>query len=245
MSKNINALYDSRAEAEVARARLASEVGLDQIRILSRTNEAELERLDLSDTDRRNYAEGLKRGAVLLTANARGKQDADRIVRILTEAAKSGRNGTSLSDGNEGLHTVEESRIRLVEEELRIGKKEVVRGGARVQSHVREVPAVAEVALRQERLEAERRPAFRLLSDAEVLDQGVLKSRVVEISEMREEAVVTKEAFVREEVVIRKSVEQRTETIRDHVRRTEVDVDEYRSADLAQGDARRDLESDR
>lgn len=232
MSRWINALYDTRPEAEVARARLVSEIGIDQVSILSKTNEGELTKLDLSPADREKYSDGLRRGAVLLTAEAKGKKDEDRILRILEEAARHGAPGEAfLRSGASGGSTVEEQRVPLVEEELRIGKREVARGGARVQSHVREVPAEASVTLKQERLEVGRRPADKILTDADLHSGGLLKPRVVEISEMREEAVVTKEAFVREEVVVSKSVEERVETIRDTVRRTEVDVDEYRSDD--------------
>jgi uncharacterized protein (TIGR02271 family) len=232
VSRWINALYDTRAEAEVARARLVSEIGIDKVSILSKTNESELTRLDLSATDRQKYSDGLRRGAVLLAAEASGKKDADRIRRILEEAARHGVPGQAFARAGElDGRTIDEQRVPLVEEELRIGKREVARGGARVQSHVREVPAEASVTLKQERLEVGRRPAERTLSDADLHSGGLLKPRVVEISEMREEAVVTKEAFVREEVVVSKSVEERVETVRDTVRRTEVDVDEYRSAD--------------
>ena len=46
--------------------------------------------------------------------------------------------------------------------------------------------------------------------------------------ERSEEAVVSKEARVTEELVIRKEVEERTETVSDTVRRTEVEVDDER-----------------
>lgn len=227
MSRGINALYDTRAEAEVARARLVSEIGIDQVGILSKTNESELGKLDLSAADREKYSEGLRLGAVLLTAEAKGKKDEDRILRILDEAARHGSPGGAFTRGG----TVEEQRVPLVEEELRIGKREIARGGASVRTQVREVPAETSVTLKQECLEVGRRPADKTLTDADLHSGGLLKPRVVEISEMREEAVVTKEAFVREEIVVSKSVEERVETIRDTVRRTEVDVDEYRSED--------------
>jgi stress response protein YsnF len=43
---------------------------------------------------------------------------------------------------------------------------------------------------------------------------------------MREEPVITKEAFVREEVIVRKTVQERTETVRDTVRRTDFELEE-------------------
>jgi stress response protein YsnF len=46
------------------------------------------------------------------------------------------------------------------------------------------------------------------------------------VTERAEEAVVSKEARVVEEVVVNKEVEERTETVRDTVRRTDVDVRE-------------------
>jgi stress response protein YsnF len=49
------------------------------------------------------------------------------------------------------------------------------------------------------------------------------------VGERSEEAVVSKEARVVEEVVVHKEAEQRTETISDTVRRTEVDVEDERS----------------
>ena len=42
--------------------------------------------------------------------------------------------------------------------------------------------------------------------------------------------MVSKEARVTEEVVVRKDVEERTETVSDTVRKTEVDVEDERNA---------------
>jgi stress response protein YsnF len=121
---------------------------------------------------------------------------------------------------------VEEARIPRVEEELRIEARQVSRGGARVRSVVRETPAEEQVALSEERVDLEHRPSERRLSIEEVKAGGLLRERVFEIREMREEPVITKEAFVREEVIVRKTVQQRTATISDTVRRTEVEVEE-------------------
>jgi stress response protein YsnF len=55
---------------------------------------------------------------------------------------------------------------------------------------------------------------------------GLFKERVFEIAEMREEPVVTKIAVVHEEVIVRKIVKERTETIRDSVRQTQVEVED-------------------
>ena len=54
----------------------------------------------------------------------------------------------------------------------------------------------------------------------------MFQDREIEMTEKAEEAVVGKEARVREELVVRKTAEERTETVEDKVRHTEVEVDE-------------------
>jgi stress response protein YsnF len=56
------------------------------------------------------------------------------------------------------------------------------------------------------------------------------RERTIEVSATAEEAVVAKEARVKEEVVVRKEAEERTEIVSDTVRRTEVEVDDDRTA---------------
>jgi uncharacterized protein (TIGR02271 family) len=120
----------------------------------------------------------------------------------------------------------DEQRIPIVEEELKIGKREVARGGARVRSYVREVPVHEQVNLREEHVSVERRPIDQRLSESELDSGDLLRERDIELTETAEEAVVGKEARVREELVVRKTAEERTENIDETVRRTEVDVDE-------------------
>jgi uncharacterized protein (TIGR02271 family) len=116
-----------------------------------------------------------------------------------------------------------EARLPVVEEELRVGKQEVEGGGARVTTRVEETPVEEQVPLREERVEVERRPADRPVSEA---DLAALQEGTVEVRERREEPVVEKQARVTGEVGIRKEVEERTEAVQDTVRRTEVDVED-------------------
>jgi len=118
----------------------------------------------------------------------------------------------------------QEARIPVVQEELRVGKQEVLGGGAKVRTIAREERVEQPVTLREERLEATNRPSGRHLTLEEVRSGGLLKNRIISVSEMREEPVIAKEAFVREEVVLSKTVTERTEIIRDTLRRTEVDI---------------------
>jgi uncharacterized protein (TIGR02271 family) len=111
--------------------------------------------------------------------------------------------------------------IPVVEETLRVGKRAVSGGRVRVRSYVVETPVEEQVTLRTEHVDVERRPVDRPVTDADRLFQD----RTIEATETSEEAVVAKEARVTEEVIIRKDTEQHTETVRDTVRRTEVEVE--------------------
>jgi uncharacterized protein (TIGR02271 family) len=127
--------------------------------------------------------------------------------------------------------TVAEEHIPIVEEELRVGKREVERGGARVRSYVREIPVHEQVSLREEHVSVERRPVSGdAMRDGNLGQGDVFRDREIELTERSEEAVVAKEARVTEEVVVRKTAEEHVENIDDTVRRTEVEVDEDRGA---------------
>ena len=117
-----------------------------------------------------------------------------------------------------------EEVIPIVEENLRVGKRDVSHGRVKVRSYVVETPVSEQVNLREERVQIDRRPVDRPLSDAD----RAFQDRTIEAEERVEEAVVSKEARVKEELVIRKDVEDRTETVSDSVRRTEVKVEDER-----------------
>lgn len=246
MSRTVTALYDTRAEAEAAMERLASEVNLKNVDIVAQDGGTDaqggLDELYLSDEDRHAYGEGLRRGGYLLTAHVKTGEDPDRIIQLLEESStvdlderqESWRSdgwqpfsGAGASAGAAGSgNAVEEQRIPVVEEQLRVGKREVARGGARVRSYVREVPVHEEVELREEHVSIETRPVEERLTEADLAKSEVLQERVIEVSQVREEAVIKKEAVVREELVVNKTVERHTERVEGTVRRTEVEVEE-------------------
>jgi uncharacterized protein (TIGR02271 family) len=85
------------------------------------------------------------------------------------------------------------------------------------------------VRLRDEAVHVERRPVDRPATEA---DFAAAKERTVEVAETDEEPVVRKQARVVEEVVVSKDVEEHTETIRDTVRRTEVEVEAMGTAPI-------------
>ncbi|HVY80031.1 MAG TPA: YsnF/AvaK domain-containing protein [Steroidobacteraceae bacterium] len=117
--------------------------------------------------------------------------------------------------------------IPVVEEKLRVGKREIQRGGKRVRSFIVEEPVHEDVQLRQEHVDVERRPVNAPTRPvAKGSPEDLMQERTVELTERGEQAVVGKEAVVTEEVRLRKRADERTERIEDKVRRTEVEVDD-------------------
>ena len=117
--------------------------------------------------------------------------------------------------------------LPIVEEQLRIGKRPVERGGVNVRTTSQEVPVQENVNLREESVTVERRPVDRAVGNA----PDAFREGTIEVTEMAEVPVVSKEARVVEEVVVGKEVTERQETVRDTVKRTEVEVDEVNRND--------------
>ena len=61
------------------------------------------------------------------------------------------------------------------------------------------------------------------------LNGEAFQERTIDVTTHSEEPVITKDARVKEEIVVRKEADQRTETLRDNVRRTEVEVEDDRA----------------
>lgn len=190
-----------------------------------------------------HYSEAVGRGGTVVTVDCESEEMADRAEAILNrfggdvdergeshrqgayagaermETGRAGYAGTDRADLAEGG----EARIPVIEEELRVGKREVEGGGVRVRTRVVERPVEEAVRLREERVNVERRPVNRPVSET---DLSAFREGTFELRERSEEAVVDKTARVVEEVAINKEVGERTETVRDTVRKTDVDVEE-------------------
>ncbi|RDC61954.1 DUF2382 domain-containing protein [Adhaeribacter pallidiroseus] len=116
----------------------------------------------------------------------------------------------------------ETGAIPIIEEELHLGKRVVETGGARLRSRVIEKPVEESINLREEHVHVERTPVNRPATEA---DLSNFQEGEIEITEHAEVPVVAKEARVVEEISLEKEVEEREETIRDTVRRTDVEID--------------------
>ncbi|PZX14197.1 uncharacterized protein (TIGR02271 family) [Palleronia aestuarii] len=115
--------------------------------------------------------------------------------------------------------------IDVVEEKLRVGKRQMDHGRVRVRSYIVETPVEEQVSLREENVHVERRPVDRALSDGE----AAFAEQTLEATETDEVAVVSKEARVVEEITLNKDVEEHTETVSDTVRHTEVEIEDDRT----------------
>lgn len=135
---------------------------------------------------------------------------------------------TAMSTGASAARTdvgTTNETIPVVEEQLRVSKREENRGRVRIHAHMVETPVQEEVTLHSEKVTIDRRPVDRPLTGA---DDVMFKDRTIEATEHTEVPVVSKEARVKEEIAIRKDVEHRIETVSDKVRHTEVVVEDDR-----------------
>ena len=117
--------------------------------------------------------------------------------------------------------------IPVVEERLNVGKRMVDSGRVRVRSYAAEKAVSENVTLRDETVHVDRRVVDRAVTPG---DMALFEDKVIEATEMRELAVVSKEARVVGEVGIRKEAAERVETVTDKVRHTEVEVTDERGS---------------
>jgi len=112
--------------------------------------------------------------------------------------------------------------IKLAAESLTVGKRAVNRGTTRVRRYVVETPVEEQVSLHSERVTVDRHG----VADGRPATAADFGDRVIEMTETSEEAVVGKTVRVVEEITLRKEGVDRTETVRDTVRREEAEVEE-------------------
>lgn len=155
--------------------------------------------------------------------------DASGIGSDVAGAGRSGPSGAALGAGglavSDSLTGDDDGTLPVVEERLRVGKRDTSHGRVRVRSYVVEEPVSETVRLEEERVEVERRPVDRPIGSA---DEGMFRERSIEAEEYREEAVIAKEARVVEEVALRRKHDSHEQTISDTLRRTEVEIDDAR-----------------
>jgi uncharacterized protein (TIGR02271 family) len=135
------------------------------------------------------------------------------------QAALAGMQGSHDTAGP--LRNGGEEVIALSEEQLTVAKRLVNRGTTHIRRYVVETPVEENVTLHSERVSIDRRPA----SAGTRVDDADFTDRTIEVAETDEEAVVGKTARVKEEVVVHREAADRVETVRDTVRRQDVEIE--------------------
>ena len=197
-----------------------------------------LTRLGVPEEHAHYYAEGVRRGGILVTVDADDQREADAAVAILRrhgavdidERATQWRNQGwtgRFEAGATTASTESERTIPVAEEELVVGKRNLEHGAVRVYSRVIEQPVRETVELEQERVDVERRPTNRPASGDAFREQSF------EMRERAEEPVVEKRARVVEEVKVGKKRSKSARTVQDTVRKTDVEVQRVEASNQA------------
>ena len=174
------------------------------------------------------YDRSVEEGASVLTVRV-PDDGVDRVTSILElhnpidldeRAAQYTTEGATGSAAPHSRRASDEGTIQLAEESLAVGKRAVSGGTTRVRRYVVETPVEEQVTLQDEKVVIDRRPITGGQTVAEFTD------KTIEMTETHEEPVVSKTARVTEEVSLHKEMTDRVETVRDTVRRDEVEVEQ-------------------
>lgn len=200
--------------------------------------EGELQRAGLSAAEAGDYASSVSQQGALVVVEA-DEARTDEAVAIMNRYysdAQPADYGDSMGDStteyaagydtqaaSTGATAADGATLDVVEERLQIGKREVERGGVRVRRVVSEEQVEEQVTLRDETIHVDRHAVDRVVGSG---DTDFFTEKTIELTETDEEAVVAKEARIVEEVVVGKDVEERTETVRDTVRRADVEIEQ-------------------
>ena len=122
---------------------------------------------------------------------------------------------------NVQLSSQTEEIIPLAEETLIVGKQTVTSGTTTVRRVVVETPVEQQVSLYDERVIVERRKPVTDAATGETLTE-----LTIEMIATSEVPVVGKNVKVREEVVVRRERTSRVETVRDTLRRDEIEIEQ-------------------
>jgi stress response protein YsnF len=233
MSTTIIAMYDNANKAQqVANEVVRAGVSRDAVDVLygngSSSLVGKLTERGVEEREAAIYAEVIGKGGSMVAVDAPdetaedtceimnrfGARDLDKLI---AEASPSRQ---------------ERESVPVIEEQVSIGKRKVLRGGMRVTSSVSERPIEETVRLREEKVAVEQHRTDRKLSPEEA--EKAFQQKTVELTETAEEAVISKEAHVVEEVSLGKTAAEREETVQTTARRTDVNVEEIDADELKQ-----------
>ena len=184
-------------------------------RISSRLVEAGYDK-DKADS----YGKAMQKGGALVVAEADDDKADDalstmRSFKALTPEALLEKLGNQTSE--------ESQTAQVIEEELEVGVSRTT-GGKRLKTEVSEREVQETVTLHEEHVEVEHNKVDRVLKPEEAAK--AFQENTIEMTEVSEKPVVTKQAHVIEEVALSKQSGERDVTVSGTVRRQDVTVEE-------------------
>ncbi len=191
--------------------------------------------------DARAYTQVARGGSSVVTVHAASADEAGRARDILDQygaidVSEQAAQGYGMTGAREGYTAGTEGaqKLNIIEENLQVGKRVEQTGGARIRTRIIERPVEESVRLREEHVNVNRTDVNRPATEA---DFAAFKEGEISVTESAERAVVGKEARVVGEVSIDKNTTERVETVRDTVRKTDVEVENLGTArtDTGQG----------
>jgi uncharacterized protein (TIGR02271 family) len=237
--RTVIGLFDDSNEAMHAYAALQSDgfakADLDILTNDDKDDEPKLAKMKkyIPEPDVTIYLEGVRQGGTIITANVADTQ-VSRAAEIM-----SGYNMVNVQKRATELSTkavvalpvmadaaTNDNVIEVIEEDLVVGKEAVERGRMRIYNVVTEREVAQNVGLRDETIRITRRPVNRSVN----ISDDLFKSRSFEMVEMDEIAKASKVARVVEEVYLGKEVAEKVETIKETLRRQDVQIEEFAAA---------------
>jgi uncharacterized protein (TIGR02271 family) len=193
---------------------------------------------DIADYEARVYGKTVEGGGAVLTlrlpdtelAKAMGILNQHHVVDVSRRAVETGLMATS--DVVPVVPTPVPAKpltaeidkgevLRLAEEQLEVGKRLVTEGTTRIRRFIVEKPVEAKVTLHEEHVEIVRLATANPTSAKDV----DWTEKTIEMIDTHEEPVISKSVHLAEEVRVGKKATDRVETVRDKVRRQDVQVD--------------------
>jgi hypothetical protein len=228
MSTTIIAMYDNADKAQqVANEVVRAGVSRDAVDVLQSNGNGsalslvgKLTQRGVEEREAAVYAEEIGKGSSIVAVEA-PDETAENACEIMN---RFGARDLEQLLAKATVSRQEQESVPVIEEQVSIGKRKVLRGGVRVTSSVSERPVEETVRLREENVAVEQQRADRKLSPEEA--EKAFQQKTVELTEMAEEAVISKEARVVGEISLDKTVTERDETVQTTARRTDVKVEE-------------------
>jgi stress response protein YsnF len=259
--EKIVTLYDTAEHAEAAKRSLesagfaASEISMINNKTMGLVGEKlgepglwhRLFGRDIQQHEATVYGRSVEAGGVVLTirvpesdaARATSILNAHRAVDITKRAeesallttasavAKSAVVRTAPATVTPGAFTGEEV-FALAEEQINVGKRVIQEGTTRIRRFVTETPVEAQVTLHEEHTRVLRRAS----ADPNFIRNIDWTDKTIEVTETAEEPVVTKSVHITEEVVIQKEGSDHVKTVKDKVRRQQIEVERVPAGEL-------------